>query len=264
MDREGRTMKRAGWVTVACIGGLSMLGCQGKAGPPDAGFFQSYDAGPQIDAGPVDAGPDPCVASADDAVSTVGCNGGLYGTRRMTDAIDGPCDPTGDGSAGAGSCTVAAGSMPVCVPDATDPTMGTCSALCPVADTHVSKGGCPAGSRCIKGSGDVSICLRDCHMDTDCFEGETCNAEGSCVQPAADGGMPGDGGPPGDGGMPGDAAVPGDGGTPADAGVPGDGGTPDGGAVDGGAVVDGGAATDGGAADAGTTPFDAGAAGSGA
>jgi len=84
--------------------------------------------------------------------------------------------------------------------------MATCVAVCPMADTYVSTGGCPTGSRCFTFS-DIAICFRDCNSASDCFPGEMCDGEGSCVQVSDDGGVPST-----DGGAPADGSVPTDGG----------------------------------------------------
>jgi len=160
-----------------------------------------------------DGGPgDPCAATVDDSTSTVGCNGGLYGSTPRDGEIDGPCTP--DGMDGPGTCAMVPGVESWCAPDEVDPSTGTCVLFCPTVSTYVSTGSCPSGSRCFDLT-DVSICFRDCNGPSDCFAGETCDGDGSCAVP-----------PPPDGGVPTDAGAP-DGGP--------DGGAPDASAPDGGA-----------------------------
>lgn len=176
---------------------------------PDSGTPSGSDAGPTSpDAGPgeTDAGTssDPCAASSDDPLSSLGCNGGVYGSTPMANEIGGDCTPDGMDPPGPGSCATTAGeATPVCSPDEADPSTGTCIYVCPPAGTYVSTGGCPSGSRCFTLDAELAICFRDCNDADDCFEGEECDAEGSCVAsaPAADGGAaPTDGGVPVDGG----------------------------------------------------------------
>ena len=102
----------------------------------------------------------------------------------------------------------------VCEPVRPGATLGFCRHLCPPSPSYVSTGDCVMGSRCFTLAEDFARCFRDCEADTDCFEGELCDPEGSCGP--RDPGAPIDAGP-----LPDGAAA--------------DGATPDGSLVDGGA-----------------------------
>ena len=193
-------------VMCAC---LALVGCDSEETTPADSGTPGTDSGPSgTDSGPgTDAGPgDMCAAGTDDAISSLGCNGGVYGSTPMDNQIGGPCTPDGMDPPGPGTCTAGSGAaMPLCVPDDADPSVGTCVWVCPSAGTYVSTGDCPTGSRCFNLM-DFSICFRDCNSAADCFAGEECDGEGSCVggaPPMTDGGMPGT-----DAGVPVDATVP--------------------------------------------------------
>ncbi|MBN4049504.1 hypothetical protein JYT86_00435 [bacterium AH-315-N03] len=132
------------------------------------------------DAARPDAGADVCAADEDNARSTLGCNGPLIGPTQNPDEIDGPCTP--DGIDGPGTCVVPMSGIETwCAPDDTDPSVGLCVYICPDVSTYVSGGGCPSGSRCFNLGVDGSYCYRDCSRNRDCFTGEVCDADGTCV-----------------------------------------------------------------------------------
>lgn len=187
---------------------LGITGCDDGGGTADAGT----DAGttPMMDGG-TDAGapgtdsgpPDPCAATMSNAISSLGCNGGVYGSTPMDDEIGGPCTPDGMDPPGPSTCTPVSGTQAACVPDEADPTTGTCLYFCPPSGSYVSTGDCPTGSRCFTLDTDFALCFRDCNSAADCFDGEECDGEGSCVAgeaPPTDGGVT-DGGATGDGGI---------------------------------------------------------------
>lgn len=182
--------------------GLILMGCSVEepdvdsgAGGTDAGPSTGTDAGPSTgtDSGPMtgtDAGPsDSCAASDTDAISTVGCNGGIYGSTEMDNQIGGACTPDGTPMMpGPGTCTAgASGTMAICAADEDGATTGRCLYTCPSATDYVSNGACPSGSRCFN-LGDFSLCFRDCNSASDCFADEMCDSEGSCVPVPMDGG----------------------------------------------------------------------------
>lgn len=119
--------------------------------------------------------PDPCAAPAENAVSTIGCNGGFESGDPAAGETLGECtiesadDPTG-------TCT---GANPYCsVAEGED--SGTCLELCTPASTYVTTGGCPEGYRCFT-LGSNGICFRDCDASNPCPTGYGCDAEGSCI-----------------------------------------------------------------------------------
>ena len=173
----------------------------------DAGPNPDTDAGPRRDAGPVSN--DPCASDSAGALAGVGCNGGLIGPTPSANEIGGGCTPDNADPPGAGTCVASPGSQAVCLADEGE-TTGTCVYACPDAMTYVSTGGCPSGSRCFPVQ-DLSLCFRDCTSSADCFTGETCDSEGSCLGAQQDGGPPVavDAGPPTDAGPPVDAGPPG-------------------------------------------------------
>ncbi|MEC7522781.1 MAG: hypothetical protein VYE22_23025 [Myxococcota bacterium] len=188
---------------------ITALGCDGgETTPEDSGTTPTPDSGTMMmetdsgTGGPRDSGTTPddsCAASPETATSTVGCNGGLYGSTQNADQLDGTCTPDGMDPPGAGSCMASGGdSQPVCIPDEAMPSMGTCVYVCPPdTSSYITTGGCPSGSRCFTLRDDLAICFRDCNTASDCFDGEECDGEGSCVPmaaPPADGGGAPDGG----------------------------------------------------------------------
>ncbi|MGE0786030.1 MAG: hypothetical protein AB7S26_10105 [Sandaracinaceae bacterium] len=203
-------MTKNALLIVCCLAVGALTGCD-DGGGTDAGSGMdsgARDGGARRDAG--GGNTDPCASDDDPATTSRGCNGPLYGSTSMANEIDGACTP--DMVDGPGSCNAGPAGIDVyCAPDEVDPTMGTCLYFCPEAGTYVSTGGCPSGTRCFTLDG-FALCFRDCNTAADCFPGEECDGDGSCVPPA-----PPDGGV-GDGGM-----------TMGDAGGPMDGGVADGG-----------------------------------
>lgn len=190
----------------ACL--LMLAACDNGGSRGDAGVDSGSgggDAGRDAGTPRVDSGPgDEC--ATDDAISTVGCNGGLLGATRPANDFGGSC--TADEADPAGSCTNAGG---VCW--ANEAGQGICVTTCtPSGANYVTTGDCPTGSRCFDLTEAVgaALCFPDCNAGTDCSS-NACDGEGSCVAPEAT--------PLPDGGMS-DGGVMTDGGTPAaDAGV---------------------------------------------
>ncbi len=191
----------AGLALVACSSGNRRRGIDSGAGTDSAVGTDSSmvtDSGPGTDSsvgtdsgGRPDTGigrdsgtADPCEAGDGDPSSTVGCNGGVYGSTSRGNEIGGAC--TLDGTATEpvpGSCMAGpVGSMNFCTPEAEGASTGTCVYVCAAGGAYVSTGGCPAGSRCFSLT-DVAVCFRDCTSSADCFAGEMCDGEGSCVVP---------------------------------------------------------------------------------
>jgi hypothetical protein len=150
----------------------------------DGGSLRTDSGSMRTDAGPEDE----CAASSDDAVSSVGCNGGFESGDPAPNAPGGTCTVGGETNP-EGSCT---GETAFCAGDegATD---GICIIACPPASTYVSTGACPTGFRCFRSADDYGICYRDCDATHPCPTGMGCDDEGSCVPDAApqsDGGGP--------------------------------------------------------------------------
>ena len=173
---------------------LALAACGGTnnsdvdAGVDTDGGASMTDAGStRPDAGARDAGAtDDCAADDTDPAGTVGCNGGFISAAPMANAPFGTCTP--DEANPSGTC---ADATSFCLPGA-DPMVGVCVPTCELADTYVSTGGCPLGSRCFN-LGEGGVCFRDCDDTHACPAGEMCDAEGSCVQsapPDTDAGMP--------------------------------------------------------------------------
>ncbi len=191
---------------VACDNGGSGTPDSGSSSTPDSGSSTTPDSGSSTtpDSG---SSTDSCQASNSNAMSTVGCNGGVLGPSQAANDFGGLCtagaDPMTDP---AGTCTNTNG---ICAGDAGQ--QGLCLTTCTPGADYVSTGGCPTGSRCFDLGTSGGICFPDCNSGSDCATG-ACDSEGSCEPPAApDGGVP-------DGGV-------------ADGGVA-DGGVADGGVAD--------------------------------
>ncbi|MEQ8455884.1 MAG: hypothetical protein RLO52_13600 [Sandaracinaceae bacterium] len=196
----------------ACVA-LTAVGCDSApTEPTDSGTTPTTDSGttPTADSGtttPRDSGvpsDDSCAASQEMSTSTIGCNGGLYGSTQMANQIGGDCTPDGMDPPGAAGCMMADGSQAFCVANEDDPSMGTCLYACPPASTYITTGGCPTGARCFTLDAELALCFRDCNSAADCFDGEECDGEGSCVPmaaPTTDGGTPADGGAAPDAGV---------------------------------------------------------------
>ncbi len=200
---------------VLCISTLAPLAAGCDPAPVVATDAPTFDAGsPGLDAGgmpdvppAVDTGPaDPCAETETGAAAaaTLGCNGPVGGPTRAANAQGGTC--TMD------SCTDA---RSTCRAD------GYCQVACTPGMLYVSTGGCPSGSRCFPTGGGAGLCFLDCNTAADCpIPGSTCDAEFSCIPPAA---------------MPIDAGAVDGGGVGVDGGDS-DGGVLDAGTVDGGDV----------------------------
>lgn len=183
-------------VLVACEGGRTTEADAGE----DAGTGGGMDSGtPRPDGG---GSGDVCAATDGNPTSTVGCNGGILGAARAPNGFAGLCT-VGDDTNPAGSCTNpngvcwgAAGGQGIC--------LTTCT---PSGSTYISTGGCPTGSRCfdLTDAIGVALCFPDCSSASDCAS-NSCDGEGSCVEPdeepLPDGGAgdPDAGTPPPDGG----------------------------------------------------------------
>jgi hypothetical protein len=113
--------------------------------------------------------PDPCASN--NPLTTVGCNGEPKGPA-PANTLGGPCSP-GDGGAASGTCL---DKSHFCV-------YGLCAPLCQrTAQTEVSTGGCPGGSRCWD-TGLLTFCFPDCRGPADCTPGLCDSARGLCRGP---------------------------------------------------------------------------------
>jgi len=212
-------MLRSKFVLSSTVLALALAACDSATVATDTGVAVAdsgtgTDSGLALDSGRRDAGTPPtdeCAADDTNAVDTVGCNGGFVSGDGTPNETFGACMPGADMNP-AGSCTDPNG---VCLA-ATGSPSGECTVFCEQADTYVSTGTCPSGSRCFTFT-DYALCFRDCDATHECRAGFRCDDEGSCVQ-----------------------QTPSDAGMPVDAGTPVDGGTA---TSDGGMAVDGGTAT---------------------
>ncbi|MBA3461607.1 MAG: hypothetical protein H0T46_16715 [Deltaproteobacteria bacterium] len=126
-------------------------------------------------------GADPCSADQASAASTVGCNGPAPGNSIARNEFGGACTPDPaqlpNEPPRQGSCRV---SLDRCV-GGSQQLAGICLRQCEAADTYVSRGSCPLGSRCFTGipKGN-NFCRPDCTMDSQCTTAK-CDAEGGCA-----------------------------------------------------------------------------------
>ncbi len=160
------------------------------AGTPDGDADITFDAGSAngdaditFDAGRVvDASiTDPC-ATDDNAISTVGCNGGFLASEPAPNTTGGTCIQSEDEEDLQGSC---ASEESFCAGDLLE-AEGVCFTACTPASTYVSTSGCPTGFRCFSLNFEYAICFRDCDATHPCPTGMECDVEGSCVMAAVD------------------------------------------------------------------------------
>ncbi len=167
--------------------------CGGSGAPvggADSGTMMGADGGRAADGGRRDAGrADPCAAGGDNAIDTVGCNGGFVSETAAANGALGTCMVGGEAMP-AGSCTTAGA---VCLPSAMGSMTGFCTFLCTPGATYVTRGECPMGWRCFDLGDDFGLCYLDCDATHACPSGYQCDEEGSCVPggaPPADAGTP--------------------------------------------------------------------------
>jgi hypothetical protein len=169
-----RTHRRAALAARALFA-VSLVACSVSPSGTDSGA--SEDSG--SDAGPGDSpdgnAVDPCAAAQPDALATVGCNGAPPGPGAARDGYGGRCDYVDRGSPG--SCTEPGAQC------AGGPGEGICIRPCTPADTFVSTGGCPAGSRCftLDFAMGLAFCWPDCESAADCAT-DGCDLWGRCQQ----------------------------------------------------------------------------------
>jgi hypothetical protein len=121
---------------------------------------------------------DPCAADSTRAAETVGCNGGFL-EDAVPGEIGGPCTRP-DPDVARGTCS---DEVSVCmVPPGL--TEGICATICPVLDTYVGTGGCPAGHRCFRvatTAETIGVCYLDCDEEAHpCPEGFFCDSDQGC------------------------------------------------------------------------------------
>ncbi|MGF1468483.1 MAG: hypothetical protein ACFCGT_20350 [Sandaracinaceae bacterium] len=155
------------------------------AGPRDLGVVDLAvaDLGmTQPDLGPEE---DPCAASLDEAVNTVGCNGRAPGPA-LPGELGGSCTADADRSEDTqGTCEEGLRCWALSVGNDAN-RAGVCVATCtPSSDSYVSRGDCPAGYRCFDAAflgeaGTTPACFADCQVEEQCGQDLACNVEGSC------------------------------------------------------------------------------------
>lgn len=174
-------------VTLTWLGALAILtgvGCGGNGGgsstpvdastPRDSSTQTGRDAAPAADSGPINPA-DSC--ATDEAIDTVGCNGGFIAGEPAANGPLGTCT-VGTEEMPSGSCTTPNAG---CFGEDETATTGTCEVLCAPAGTYVTTGTCPTGFRCFTLGEDLGLCFRDCDATHACPTGYECDEEGSCV-----------------------------------------------------------------------------------